>query len=557
MGTKARSIGWLSISLVVACDHSTSPEPPRPASVLVTPDMLHLILLDTARLRALVRDQSGAVLPSVAVTWSSSDTSIVSVNDSGSVHAVRRGGATITATADSSKGTASVSVVAPITAIRLLPSSARISDTDTLQLHARMQSVDGGPPTDSALQWTSSDTIVAAVGVSGRVIAHEVGSVVITVMTQQNLQATASIAVTPSSTFVDVSTGFFHTCALLGNRMAYCWGRNVNYQIGTGEVTSRDSIPTVVVGGLKYANLAGGQAHTCGVSNDGSAFCWGNNSDGQLGSDLSDPPLAPIPVSTSERFSAISAAAFHTCALTQEGAPYCWGRGLGFGRDGTMVPPTPVPGGFTFTMISAGDYQVCGLVASGAAYCWGNNQFGSLGNDTTTGPTATPVAVMGNLTFQSIGAGNVYTCGLTTDGFVYCWGWNNTGQLGDSSTTDRSVPARVYGGQSFKRLAVGSAHACAITQSDKLFCWGNDLGGQLGTAAPLGTCDGFGACSLIPVAVVGNHSLRSVSGGQYHTCGIDLSYRLLCWGMNRDGQIGIGTVTDIVPEPVEVTPPSH
>ena len=359
----------------------------------------------------------------------------------------------------------------------------------------------------------------------------------------------------PSDAFIDVAVGFSHTCGLLGNGKAFCWGRNVQYQLGTGEVTFHDSVPTAVVGDLRFIALDAGAAHTCGVAIDGRAFCWGNNSEGQLGTNLSDPPLAPTPVSVDRLFSSVSAGAYDTCALTQEGGPYCWGQGVGFGKAGTMILPTPVSGGPSFATISAGDYQACGLTASGVGYCWGTNQFGGLGNDAVTGYSDTPVPVMGNLTFQAIGAGNAHACGLTTAGVVYCWGLNNTGQLGDNSTTSRSQPVQIYGGRTFKSLTVGSGHNCAVTQSDETFCWGNNSFGQLGTDITLGSCDGFGACSLVPVPSAVGQTFRSISPGAYHTCGIDFTYRLFCWGMNRDGQIGVGILSDMVPQPALVTVP--
>jgi alpha-tubulin suppressor-like RCC1 family protein len=132
------------------------------------------------------------------------------------------------------------------------------------------------------------------------------------------------------------------------------------------------------------------------------------------------------------------------------GTAYCWGANESgqLGNGATTASPTPVPvSGLSVAAISAGGGYTCGLTASGTAYCWGNNSRGDLGNGTTTG-SATPVPVSGGLSFAGISAGGGYgghTCGLTTGGVAYCWGWNSNGQLGDGTQANRLVPVKVVG----------------------------------------------------------------------------------------------------------------
>jgi alpha-tubulin suppressor-like RCC1 family protein len=154
-------------------------------------------------------------------------------------------------------------------------------------------------------------------------------------------------------------------------------------------------------------------------------------------------------------FSRVSITGTHACGITSAGAAYCWGSnsdgqlGNGASGGGSLVlerTPVAVGGGLTFTSILAGGGYSCGLIASGAAYCWGWNEYGVLGNGTTTGST-TPVAVSGGLTFSGLsnGDGN-HLCGTTSAGALYCWGWNQYGGLGIGSTSYRStVPVRVSG----------------------------------------------------------------------------------------------------------------
>ena len=104
----------------------------------------------------------------------------------------------------------------------------------------------------------------------------------------------------------------------------------------------------------------------------------------------------------------------------------------------------PVSGGLAFTFISTGYDHSCGVTTSGSAYCWGLNNSGQLGNGSSDVSAHTvPEAVSGNLNFSSMSAGGRHTCGITTNGAAYCWGQNQDGQLGDGLLTDSHVPVRV------------------------------------------------------------------------------------------------------------------
>lgn len=165
---------------------------------------------------------------------------------------------------------------------------------------------------------------------------------------------------------------------------------------------------------------------------------------------------APVPVSGGQRFAAISAGDSHTCGLTTGGAAWCWGLNqygeLGDGTTTMRLVPVPVSGGLGFASISAGGHT-CGVTPGGQAYCWGWNQFGQLG-DGTTDSRLTPVSVAGGLLFATVATGGgSHTCGVTPTGEAYCWGQNDYGVLGNGNTTDSHVPVAVYPGES--RLSPG------------------------------------------------------------------------------------------------------
>ena len=236
--------------------------------------------------------------------------------------------------------------------------------------------------------------------------------------------------VSQSFTFTMVTTGGGHSCAVATGGAAYCWGLNLTGQIGDSSVISR-STPTAVTRGLSFAQVSNGGTFTCGITaTDSSAYCWGWNHDGELGS-------RPI----------------ETC-FTPGGVEPC------------SRAPIPVGGGLRFLTISAGARHVCALAPDSTAYCWGNNGTGQLGNGTTA-DTALPVAVSGGLKFKELTLGFDHSCGLTAAGDAYCWGDNTWGQLGIGSGPPyvffSTTPVRVLGGLHFRRVNADASHTCGAT----------------------------------------------------------------------------------------------
>ena len=212
---------------------------------------------------------------------------------------------------------------------------------------------------------------------------------------------------------------------------------------------------------LTFASLTAGDAHNCGLTSAGAAYCWGVNALGYLGDNTTTDRRTPVAVlgvggGTALTFASVTAAGVHTCGLTSAGAAYCWGYNPygELGDNTTTWRSTPVAvlgvgGGtaLTFASVTAGVDHTCGLTSAGAAYCWGRNDYDNLGDNTTT-HRSTPVAVLGvgggtALTFASLTAGFEHTCGVTSAGAAYCWGSNSWGQLGDNTTTYRRTPVAV------------------------------------------------------------------------------------------------------------------
>jgi alpha-tubulin suppressor-like RCC1 family protein len=168
------------------------------------------------------------------------------------------------------------------------------------------------------------------------------------------------------------------------------------------------------------------------------------------------------------------------------GAAYCWGDD-GFGQLGNGAPksdtnqPSAVIGGLTFALVAPSQVHACALTTTGAAYCWGSNLNGRLGQDTlTTTESLTPIAVTGGLTFNYLVSGESFSCGLTAGGALYCWGLNDSGQLGTGSPDNATTPTPVSGGLSFAAISAGRNHVCGVTTGGQAYCWGGNALGQLG-----------------------------------------------------------------------------
>ncbi len=242
------------------------------------------------------------------------------------------------------------------------------------------------------------------------------------------------VAVEGGGRFGTITVGVGFACALGGGGAASCWGEGRNGELGDGTATSHFA-PGRVAGGVTFTSLSAGSSHSCGVATSGAAYCWGLGWEGELG--VGAPPnvcfgtnacaQAPALVAGGYAWKAITAGQSHSCGITTGGDAYCWGRGvvvgqLGVGRDTSTTTPAPVAGGLKWTAITAGREHTCALASGGAAYCWGTNDSGQLGSGSSVPSSNTPVPVAGGLALVALDAGGDHTCGLTTDGSVYCWG---------------------------------------------------------------------------------------------------------------------------------------
>jgi alpha-tubulin suppressor-like RCC1 family protein len=345
--------------------------------------------------------------------------------------------------------------------------------------------------------------------------------------------------------FRQISAFEGHTCGVTTENRAYCWGYNVQGQVGDGTKTDFRDRPVAVAGGHLFRKVSVGVSHTCGVTTSDQAFCWGENRYGQLGDGTTMERLEPVRVTGGLSFRELVTGTNHTCGLAVGGRVYCWGDNafgqLGSGTAGSgRTTPGVVARTLGFRLLSAGSGHTCGIASEGRLFCWGLNTSGQLGAGTLveyrTEPTR--VRIEGALLagFTRVGAGRTHTCGVTNSRRIYCWGDNSFGALGHGTTGElRFAPVIVVGDFFFDGVDGGMWHTCGFTRSSRLKCWGRNEFGQLGNGTTTGRST--------PGASIPNLFFRQVTGGAEYTCGVALDDRAYCWGDNRSGQLGDGSTT--------------
>lgn len=322
-----------------------------------------------------------------------------------------------------------------------------------------------------------------------------------------------------------LTVGTDEVCAVDMRSRTWCWG-DPSIRGDSGRwYTDRvhfSWIPTQVAGGHIFVELAAGLFHACGLDATGAVWCWGYNEQAALGNGTTVDEVAsyPMKVPNAPAFAHIfSGDGSTTCALTADGTAWCWGANY-YGQVGSgsninpIADPQQVAGGLKFTSLSPTYDHTCGIAVGGAAYCWGNNAGGVLlGDSGASGPSSNiPVAVAGGHLFRTLYATDAFSCGTTSDAGPVCWGnwwagapggiprsapflaplteyrptgWNGLafGILGNqaiyirsptSFTDDFGDPTPLHG------LSAGFWTACGLAQDATVYCWGDNEVGQVG-----------------------------------------------------------------------------
>ena len=334
----------------------------------------------------------------------------------------------------------------------------------------------------------------------------------------------ASATTYPGSDWKTISAGDSKTCGIRTNGRLYCWNTD-----GTG--SSLFSIS----GYSDWKSVSVGRAHQCAIRGTGLLYCWGDDTYGQVGNgSTTGNPSSPVRVAgTATTWKSVSAGANHTCAVLGSGYLYCWGDDtagqLGNGStDGSQTGPDRVAGTSTsWKSVTAGGTHTCGILGTGYLYCWGDDTNGQVGNGDTTGNPTGPVRVAGTATtWKSVSAGANHTCAVLGSGYLYCWGDDTTGQLGNGSgtTAGQAAPTRITTVYDWRSISAGSGHTCGVRAAGALYCWGDNTYGQVGGSAnPVQS----------PLRYSTLNDWTAPDTGSRFSCGLRGAGSLYCWGAQQ------------------------
>ncbi len=355
-----------------------------------------------------------------------------------------------------------------------------------------------------------------------------------------------------------IAAGGSHVCIVDSTDRVFCWGSNSNGQLGTGGPASGVIKPTRVEGVNNASIVVAGNFHSCAFGASGD-WCWGKGTQGELGIgklESRDTP-ASVTIGGTDVVKSAGAGAAHTCVVVDSDV-VCWGSNTSF-QSSTSGTPSNVPtpkktvqaGQFSVT---AGAAHTCTAPASGPAQCWGENDDGQVG-DGTQADAVVPKSISLSADVTQLSSRSKHTCAIAKSGDLYCWGLNSAGQIGNGKTTAAEpTPTKIdLGGGAFKpiRVAAGNDHTCA-TQTGKAYCWGGNAKGQLGTG------DTTPATTPTEVKLPAGTIVFDIAAGISFTCALTLpqgssqAESVHCWGNNASGQVGTA-VSASEPTPIKVT----
>lgn len=356
-------------------------------------------------------------------------------------------------------------------------------------------------------------------------------------MTTAFAAASANAAVNPQ-----ISTNYEFSCGLKNDGTVHCFGDNDQGQLGNGNNTP-SYVPVQVSGITNAVAIATSDETACALLADTSVRCWGQGGDGELGIGLEEDRNTPVQPTGLTGVKAISGQDYSFCAHMIDNTVKCWGyqdQGQ-FGTGGTadVLVPTTVPGLTNVAKVSNGQDIVCAIIVGGAVKCLGDDSGGGLGNGLPLADSLTAVDVSGVTNAIDIAVGDESACALLATGQVMCWGDNGDGQLGNGDVigTDQNTPVAAILPGNVASIRAGYDDACAITADNKIYCWGNNTDGQAG--------DGSSGDDKYTPVQVQNLGAFVEFAQQYEStpCVVKAGGAVACWGNNEYGSGGDGNVS--------------
>ena len=333
----------------------------------------------------------------------------------------------------------------------------------------------------------------------------------------------------------------------------WLWGDNIVGQLGDNTTLDRSSPVQTISGGNNWKQISLGGATVAAIKTDGTLWLWGSNGNGQLG-DNTGTTYRSSPVQTisgGTNWKQVSVGDYFVSAIKTDGSLWLWGSGSN-GQLGDNTPPIiyrsspiqTVSGGTNWKQVSCGYASVAAIKTDGTLWTWGFNTSGQLGDNTVTERSSPVQTVSGGNNWKQVSAGYNFAAAIKTDGSLWLWGSNSNGQLGDNTLTNKSSPVQtISGGNNWKQVSAGSLMTAAIKTDGSLWTWGWNFYGQLGDntrterSSPVQTISGGNNWKQVSCVGPNNFSTPYVTA-------IKTDGTLWNWGRNNDGFLGDNTTTD-------------
>jgi alpha-tubulin suppressor-like RCC1 family protein len=319
--------------------------------------------------------------------------------------------------------------------------------------------------------------------------------------------------------WTDVSSGATDHAVAIRDGQLWAWGVNRQGKLGDNTTATKSSPVQTVAGGTNWKQADAGYDHSAGVKTDGTLWTWGANDFGQLGTNNITHRSSPVQtVAAGTTWKQVSTGAFHSAAIKNDGTLWNWGwNNKGQLADGTTSnrssPVQTAAGGTNWRLVSCGIYHAAAIKNDGSLWTWGNNDFGQIGDGTTTDRSSPVQTIAGGSNWKLVACGDYFTVAIKEDGTLWSWGVNTHGQIGSNNTTSYSSPVQtVAGGTDWKLVDAGSYHTTAIKTNGSMWAWGRGNLGQHGNGASSNRSS--------PIQISSDTNWRRVACGSTSTYGI-------------------------------------